>query len=206
MIWAAPVSEDPDREAMESHLTRHLGSAYPNGKEMPECLPEVAAAITDVWAHDLARSPLPADMLPLLASRALWGIGEREAARGLLKESTHLGGLVESGGPSLSACAHLASRVIRPVDSSMVDSGPAWALDVARLGSISMELALFQRVRAVLEQVAEVWDAHCGLGVLFLRGRAVVPGVTAYVQEVLGRIAGQRGWQATPDVVRAELG
>lgn len=206
MIWTAPVSEDPDRAAMELHLTRHLATAYPNAKDVPDCLPAVAAAIADVWVHDLARSPLPDDFLPLLASRALWGIGEQDAARGLLKDSTHLGGLVERGGPSLSACAHLATRVMRPVESSMVDAGPAWALDVARLGSISMELALFQRVRAVLEQVAEVWDKGFGRGVLLLRGPVDAPGLAAYIEEVLGRIAIQRGWKATPEIVRAALG
>lgn len=187
-------------------MTRHLSSAYPDQNAMPDYLPAVAAAIADVWANDLARRPLPADMLPLLASRALWRIGEQDAARGLLNTESALGRLLETGGPSLSACGHLASRVMRPVDSAMAVTGPAWALNVERLGAVSMELGLFQRVRTVLEQVAEVWDADSGKGVLLIRCDSGVPGLSVYVQSVVERIGLRRGWRSTPDIVRAELG
>lgn len=118
------------------------------------------------------------------------------------------------------------SRVVRPLRSRTADGRRMWIFDFQCWRGEEegwMELTLLPGVRAILEQLAWGWDPS-GDGVLGLRGlqggaaeagrkrrrrggaRSEAERIRRFCEDVLERVAKERGWGGRPDVVFTEPG
>ncbi len=117
------------------------------------------------------------------------------------------------------------SRVVRPLRSRTADGRRMWIFDFQcwQQEEEWLELTLLPGVRSILEQLAWGWDPS-GSGVLGLRGvpggagetgwkrkgriveRSAAERIRRYCEDVLERVAKERGWAGRPDVVFAESG
>ena len=139
-----------------------------------------------------------------LMSRALEAAGETSLARRL-----HLAG---------SSSVYAASWITAGKDT-------VWTLDVKRLMSGDapcLELLLFERLRGMLEDFADVWDATGGRGVVGLKGlndvaasilgshttpmatRLLAGEMRDYCAQHLDRQRKRRSWSSTPVIMSVE--
>ncbi len=139
-----------------------------------------------------------------LMSRALEAAGETSLARRL-----HLAG---------TSSVYAASWITAGQDT-------VWTLDVKKLISSDapcMELILFDHLRSMLDDYADVWDASSGRGVVGLKGlnevaasilcshttplatRLLADEMRDYCARHLDRKRQQRGWNSTPIIMSVE--
>ena len=114
------------------------------------------------------------------------------------------------------------SRVVRPLRSRTADGRRMWIFDFRCWRGEEegwMELTLLPGLRAILEQLAWGWDPT-GAGVLGLRGMptegrrrghggvetSAAERIRRFCEDVLDRVAKERGWAGRPDVVFTEPG
>lgn len=225
MIWQASSPGGGDHAAMCAYLRAQLAD-WTRGRLLERSrLDDVAAVVAVAWRQDLRGIPLPPDALALMAARALWRIGEREAVRALAEGLSGASGdagrlleLVESGGPSLPACIGLGARVLRPARSASAGADPCWTLELAGLTTPAGDLAeigLPVRVRRVLAGTAEIWDRTSGGGWLGIArpppgaadhlARLIRRDLPGLCRLVLARLQAERGWTRCPAVGRAGL-
>ncbi len=170
--------------------------------------PSICEAAQGVAAVLRDRETFPHELDPhttcTLMSHALQAAGETSLARRL-----HLAG---------TASVYAASWVTAGQDT-------VWTLDVKRLvagDGPSMELILFERLRAILGDYADVWDATRGRGVVGLKGLNDVaasilgshttPSATRllsgemrdYCARLLDQQRQKRGWSSTPAIMSVE--
>ncbi len=199
------------------------------GPERPDAAREAARAVAAFIRERHANEVLPAEYLALLIARSLWAVGEEAAACRFLevKGAAWRVGPAFSGAalaPDISVArwrAMLGARMVRSF--STLARGAIWILDLQRLlepGRSGLELAVFRALNAVLDQIAGVWDATRGQGILGLRhlnaaasrlldcppGGRKSSAMALDIQrqcELRLRAAGQtRDWRAVPEVIR----
>jgi hypothetical protein len=225
MIWRADTTGGCCPDAVREHLRGQLMDQVGGRLSNPTLLDDVAAALAATWRNDLQGIALPPDSLLLMAARTLWRVGEPDAARALtdgvageVDASRRLLELVEAGGPTLSACIGLGSRVLRPARMAAAGGGPCWTLDLAGLTTPSGELAELGvpvRVRRILTRTAEIWDRTDGGGVLGIArpppraashlARLIRREIPDLCRLVLERLQADRGWIRCPSVCRLGL-
>jgi len=138
--------------------------------------------------------------LVMLASRALFSIGERKAAHRVLVFGTGM---------------------VHPSEWEFCGGQSIWTLDLGRMAvreDVALELVFFSSLNIVLDCVAEVWDASDGRGALGLRGAATAAAgilrqgkgrrLAAFQTEIsqvcrdkLKQIGAAHGWSHTPDLL-----
>lgn len=205
MIWI-PHDRFRDEDALSPGLAAHIrGVIEDHCGGMPSLddlqIRELAAAVA-AHVKDSGESGMYVESgyLVMLASRALFSIGEHRAAHRVLVFGT---GLVHP-----SAWEFCGGRSI-------------WTLDLGRMtvrADAALELVFFSSLNMVLDCVAEVWDASGGRGALGLRhaGTAAagilqqggVRRLATFQSEVaqacrakLKQIGTAHGWAHTPELL-----
>lgn len=147
---------------------------------------EVARSVAFHAAREHERTGvLPAGYLALLAARALWAVGESEAARRLIAlKSEELGfptkcadAVFHSDIPLQIWWTLLSLRAVRPSGAFESARGKVWSLDLSRTfcgERDCLELMAFRVTNAIVQAIAPLWDESAGQGALALRNvRAV---------------------------------
>ena len=204
-------SNNPDTsEAWRDDLADRLLEQAPTlcGNPGLAASPTLCEAAQGVAAVLREQETFPHELDPhtscTLMSRALEAAGETSLARRL-----HLAG---------SSSVYTASWITAGQDT-------VWTLDVKRLTANDgpcMELILFERLRGMLDDYADVWDATSGRGVVGLKGlndvvasilgphttpmatRFLAGEMRDYCARRLDRQRQQRGWNATPVIMSVE--
>jgi hypothetical protein len=237
MIWNSPPADRRPAQALADYLAGELDAASeggPAGAAPRAYRREVAEAMAAFIEEHHARGGLPSEYVLLLTARALWSLGEEQAARRLMavrgRELSLPAAFADAALAPDAAVAHwhilLAARVLRPSPLAGVPAGALWVLDLERIVAPSpagLELAALALVRAVLDRAAGLWDGAEGRGLLGLRhARAMAAGIlesprhsaksTALVAEIRDGCARQlqlikhaRGWRETPRVMVLDL-
>lgn len=137
-----------------------------------------------------------------LSARTLGDLGEDDLARRLLM---------------------FGSGLVTPAVWEVSGGGTLWILDLRRLAvdaGVQIELTLFRSLDAAIAAMADLWDASSGQGRLGLRhvgataarllgdadprgkrGRAIAREILARGRARLERLATERGWRSTPEVL-----
>lgn len=139
-------------EALVRHIAEQI-STYCGEEALVDSgrVDEVACAVANYVSDSVGPGAVQSSYLILLTSRALCAVGENRAARRLLMFGTGL---------------------VRPSRWEFTGSEAMWVVDLremAGLADAGLELAFFNGLMAVLDMIAEVWDATNGAGVLGLR-------------------------------------
>ncbi len=214
-------------EVLASSVVSEIAGACEEGGMQGDKQLEVARAVASLASRD---HPVPSGYLILLLARALWSVGEENAARCLIER--RIGDL--DFAPACAAAAFLPDiqisrwwavvslRAVRP--SSVFDSvrGGTWVLDLA--GAVhpcrdGLELALFRLISVVLDDMAPLWDASGGRGILGLRHissaaaallkrpgasrktRALIAEIMKTCSAKLQALRKARGWSNNPHVI-----
>lgn len=213
MIWKTPDGPAEVSEALVRHLAFDIAAALGDLETSPANALDIARGVAAYCADLALDSVLPTGYLALLASRALWGVGEKEAARRFAD-----GGVSSGVRPEVFESAmrfsHLppavwkvfASGLVRPSRWLADRDGVVWVLDLSRVKASAedgMELALLQGLRALLGTVAPIWDEARGRGSLGLRGSSEQ--VRSFCRDLLKRLARQREWASVPAVLDLDV-
>lgn len=141
--------------------------------------------------------------LVMLASRALFSIGAREAAHRVLV---------------------FGSGLVHPSEWTFFGGQSIWTLDLGRMtlqAGATLELVFFNSLNIVLDCVAAAWDSTDGQGALGLRRSGTVASVilrdgrsrkqAAFTEEIaqacrakLKQIGVARRWSYTPDLLKID--
>lgn len=141
---------------------------------------ELARTVAFQASSEYDRSFVPSGYLALLAARALWAVGESQAARRLIAR--------KRGDLNFSdTCANAvflpdipiriwwrlcALHAVRPSYSAGAGRGEVWMLDMSRIlvsERECLELTAFRATTAALDAMAPLWDRSKGRGALVLR-------------------------------------
>lgn len=204
MIWKTPEDPGVGSEALARHLAPEIASALGDAGAVSSSALDIAHGVA-AYCTDLPfDSVLPSGYLALLASRALWGMGEKDAARQLAAEVPDdvFEGMMSLRSLAPAVWKAFATRLVRPSRWLAGPGGVVWVLDLGRVRpgvEDGLDLALLQALRSLLGTVAPVWDATGGKGALGLRGSAEP--ARAFCGEVLRRMARERGWVSVPAVL-----
>ncbi len=206
MIWQDPSDTPPARDRIADRLLGQIPDLCGNPALVDS--PILAEAASGVAAYLDQRRAALKDLTPArsctLVAHALEAAGNRDLARRLRIFSTAL--------VYRDAWAVTGAETI-------------WVVDAGQLlmpADPRVEIVLFERLRSVLTSFADVWDATHGHGIVGLK-RLVdsardVLGPRAHMQRVkdlaaelqcvgglhLDRLRAQRGWQATPSLLRLD--
>lgn len=248
MIWDPPAAKEQMEQALAAYIADEIEPANADGR-LPNTAYryELAEAIGAFIRHQhpafAASSPdnntrrntgLPAEYLLLLIGRALWSVGEEQAARRLLQTKGHTLNLpatfVEAVlAPDISMLHWhilLSTKAIRTSSLTGALSGTLWVLDLERMilpASTSLELLAMNVVQTVIDRVAVLWD-HCqGHGLLGLRNvnklaagmlgcprhnaksLALATDIRDLCARRLQKLKSARNWQETPRVIMLDL-
>ena len=248
MIWNPPAADEHVEQALAAYIAGEIEPAGNDGQatatayrhELAEAIaafirrqhPAFAASSLDgAISRD---GGLPAEYLLLLIGRALWSVGEEQAARRLLAIQGRALNLpatfVEAvWAPDISMMHWhilLSTRAVRTSALMGPLNGTLWVLDLERMvlpASTSLELLALNVVRTVIDRVAVLWD-HCqGRGLLGLRhvnavaagmlgcprhsakSRALAADIHAQVRQRLQALKIDRGWDEMPQVIMLDL-
>jgi len=208
MIWHLQHASKTQRETLVDHIASEVSDVVETGMSLARCdLEEMARAVAFYLDNHHPSAHVRSDYLLLLVSRALIALGEESAAEQL----------VEGGGRELDLPAGtrallargavrpgtwrlFAHRLARPSRWAAESEKTVWVLDMDRLelrADDCLELALSQGVRSIIEQLAAVWDASRGAGVLGLRN------VKGALASLLGAPVGKGRLAALAEEVKA---
>ncbi|MCX6992150.1 MAG: hypothetical protein NT011_03295 [Kiritimatiellaeota bacterium] len=248
MIWNPPAADEHTEQALAAYIANEIEPAVEDSQATAtayrhELAEAVAAFIRRQHPAFAASSPdgalsrnegLPAEYLLLLIGRALWSVGEEQAARRLLEIKGHALNLpatfIEAVlAPDISMLHWhilLSTRAVRTSSLMRSLNGTLWVLDLERMvlpASTSLELLALNVVRTVIDRVAVLWD-HCqGRGLLGLRhANTVAAGMlgcprhsaksmalAADIRDLCTRrlqtLKTDRGWDETPQVIMLDL-
>ncbi|MDD5677694.1 MAG: hypothetical protein PHW60_06830 [Kiritimatiellae bacterium] len=248
MIWNPPAADKHTEQALAAYIADEIGPAEDDDRTTSTAYRrELAEAITAFIRRQhpafAASSPggainrdagLPTEYLLLLIGRALWSVGEDQAARRLLEIHAPALNLpatfVEAVWAKDVSMLHwhilLSTRAVRISPLTGALSGTLWVLDLERMvlpAPTSLELLALNVVRTVIDRVASLWD-HCqGRGLLGLRhantlaagmlgcprhgakSRALAADIREQVRQRLLTLKTARGWNDTPQVIMLDL-
>ncbi|HOW97250.1 MAG TPA: hypothetical protein P5567_05470 [Kiritimatiellia bacterium] len=190
MIWTSATNGE---ESLVGELRAEVARVAPDADEASD---DVARGVAAFWRERYDRQWLSSDYVEHLIAAAWRGV-ENPGGPG-------------SPARSLEAWRGLASRLYRSAEWAGGDR--VWILDLGKVGGLPcyrLELLWFPVVRRLIEDMAELWDATGGHGVL-----GVVGGVPAGIsgralrrwradlaghgEAVLARLRRQRGWAELP--------
>jgi hypothetical protein len=207
VIWIPNDSlQDGDVPPLAAHVRDVIAencAGMPNLDDLQ--IQELAQAVA-TYVSDSSGSGMYVDSgyLVMLASRALFSIGERKAAHRVLVFGTGL---------------------VHPSEWSFYGGKSIWTLDLGRMtvrDGATLELVFFNSLNIILDCVAEAWDPTDGQGALGLRhagtaaaeilrhgrGRKQV----AFTEEIadacrakLKQIGRLRRWSSTPELLMIDL-
>lgn len=243
MIWNEyHNSPRPDLEALAGHISSEIG---PSPAASPAQDAEVALSIAEFMLGSRALAPavrkgakrksaaggtlIPSDFLLVMTCRALWSIGQEAFARQLLQEkvtgdiSASCMHTVFSKGlfPRLAVHAALA-RALKPSSACWSMSGQCWILNLRTLFSFlnpGLELAIWRTLRALIKEIAVLWDASGGQGALGITNAGYISGrilnlpanssqsrkfsaeLMHYCAQALQIASAERQWRLAPTVV-----
>lgn len=207
MIW---IPNEQLRECGSEALRQHIRCVMEeNGVNLSSWDDEQVDALSHAVAMRVKEDGqsgmyVQSGYLVMLASRALFSIGEKQAAHRMLVFGTGL---------------------VKPSEWCFRGGQSVWTLDLGRMTvrqDVLLELVFFNSLHRVLDCVADVWDVHDGRGTLGLRGlETAVDGVLPQGKKSLKfelqkevsvtcrlklkQLHESRGWQYTPDVVNVDL-
>ena len=248
MIWNPPAADEHTEQALAAYIADEIEPAGDAGQATAtayrrELAEAIAAFIRRAHPAFAASSlegaisrdgGLPEEYLLLLIGRALWSVGEEQAARRLLTTRGHALNLpatfVEAvWAPDISMLHWhilLSTRAVRTSALMGPLNGTLWVLDLERMvlpAPTSLELLALNVVRSVVDRVAALWD-HCqGRGLLGLRhANTVAAGMlgcprhsaksmalAADIRELCARrlqtLKPARGWDEIPQVIMLDL-
>ena len=205
MIWHPGNASDIPQSALAAHLMGEIETACDG--DMPvrqEDLQELASTIEYFLNETSQNESVESRYLVLLASRALFSMGEEQTARRLMLFGTGL---------------------FKPSEWEVSCGKKMWILDLKQMtlrDDDLIELTFFNCLNIVLEATADIWDKSLGEGVLGLQNiccaasallHKVTPKKTAVVGEEirdacrlkLEQLGGKRGWASTPEVMNLDI-
>ncbi len=191
---------------------------------------EVARAVASLASR---QHPVSTGYLVLLAARALWSVGAENAARRLVEdrrgelsfEPACADAAFVPDIPLARWWAVVSLKAVRPSKVFDSVSGGTWVLDLSRVvrpGGEGLELALFRLIGVILDDMAPLWDATRGCGILGLqhvgsaassvlkRGRssrktlALSSEIMKICSAKLAALRDARGWTDHPRVLRLD--
>ena len=205
MIWNAQDRAAATRSVIVSRIMSEIDAVYdesPAGRRRIEHIAHGVACFIEQQPDGFC---LESKALLLLTSRALSSLGERALARRLLAFRTGL---------------------VRNADWLASASSPMLAIDMKRMAvghKDCLELALFKSLGAVVESIADTWDASSGSGALGLLGVRtaaaalasapvrsrktvrLVGEIRSFCLQKLGGIQQARGWNDRPAVLILDI-
>ncbi len=215
MVWHVQAAMEEREHALSEHILREVESSYGIPADRHALYRDMARGVATYCADDLVHG-MPASYVPMLVSRALWGVGETDAAECVMN------GHVEQRAVKQTLKALLSVSDVSPVLWKAVVAGavrwnkewitaeqaPVWRLDLTRIRrtACDMELASLLMVRTLVRALAPAWDATAGAGTLTVRvdgSERADRTMPAYIRSVLQREATARKWTATPRVLLA---
>ncbi len=223
MVCEIQSTETVREDALCEYALGELEAAGPIEPGQESLYRDVARSVAVYCADDLARG-MPAAFVPVLLSRALWGVGECDAAERMMNRR------ITQRTVRRTLKALLPIRDVSPMlwkaalygsvrchdDWSSENAGPLGVLDLTRIRMTpcDIELARFLSVRALVRALAPIWEASSGEGALAIRWNDAAaftmrPGrqrkqtgerrdVIALCRDVLARESERRGWQSVP--------
>lgn len=246
MIWNPPAEDERAQQILAAYISDEMEPARTDPqslgfrRELAEAIAAYIRRQHPSFAIPAQGEPtsrdegLPAEYLLLLIGRALWSVGEEQAARRLMENQgralnlpkTFVEAVVAPDVSLIHWHILLSTRAVGP--SPLMDSlsGTLWALDLERMvppAPGTLELAAMNVVRTVIDRVAALWD-HChGRGLIGLRhARTVAAGMLgcprhsaksmALASDIrnlcaqrLLALKSARGWSETPQVIMLDL-
>ncbi len=165
-------------EALERSVSSEIaGACAKSGCSIgDEQQAEVARAVASLASR---QHPVATGYLVLLAARALWSVGAESAARRLVEgrrgelnfDPACADAAFVPDIPLARWWAAVSMRAVRPSKVFDSGSGGTWVLDLSgavRFGGDGLELAVFRMIGVILDDMAPLWDASRGRGVLGL--------------------------------------
>lgn len=223
MIWSSTTGGWNIRKGLRQFIREEMNRAgVLRGRE--EHAAEVAEGIATFWEDSGCPREMPCPYVAGMIARALWGVGERQAAEQVAascanqEAAASVRDVTRLGLPSLPVWRCLRQRLYREGSWAGAGGEAMWVLDLGRLSGSEQEilpLAWWPALRALLGGMAEFWDASGGRGILGLRGLAglragraraggrihrleVVAETLSFCRSVLDRLREERGWVETP--------
>ena len=151
MISNADNAPATPRDVLVSRLVAQIAGAAAASDRGLEHVEELAQGVAAFLEREHGAFCVESPYVRVLASRALWSVGQQELARRLLLFGT---------------------GVVRTSEWLVTGGDKLLVLDLERLDfrrSGAMELALFRSLAVVTEAVADSWNATSGRGALGLR-------------------------------------
>ncbi|MFH0880222.1 MAG: hypothetical protein V2A34_10960 [Lentisphaerota bacterium] len=214
MICYSLEDRQRDGKALGQYLATEIKSVCPELELHPEFLAELTTAVARYCQDQGCERNIPSGFLSVLLSRALRGIGEHEAAARVESRVVREDRCAETfasdlwTGPVTPETWNLfATRLLRPSQWTTEDGEITWVLDFSRIGGeqeMMLELALLPGLRLLIEQLAGVWDASSGAGVLGLKA-VQDEELMDYCGSILEKISAARGWKNTPRTVQLDV-
>ena len=176
MIWQATEGTRCDRSALRTHIASEISSSCGDLSLDPSHVQELAQGVSTFCTEQLPDKHVKSDYLMLLTSLSLWAAGEEHAAWRVLGRRSasaiqrHMVlPSLSQGKLSPSAWSAFACGILRP--SHWVSRNPSvvWVLDLSRirLGDTELyELTYYKGIRQLITNLAELWDASSGEGIL----------------------------------------
>ncbi|MBN1676526.1 MAG: hypothetical protein JXR37_36120 [Kiritimatiellae bacterium] len=144
-----------------------------------EDVEELARGVAFFLQKEGGFSSVSSDYLLVLISRALFSLGNRGAARQFvdvvgeeLRLPSSIRALLACGAVVPGSWFLFSSRLTRPAAWQAVGDRTVWVLDLNRITfepEGCLEMAFFQGIAMVVDQIAGIWDTSAGKGVLGLR-------------------------------------
>jgi len=180
MIWNKQSRYED--ETFVSYVSEEINSVCSEASHVmsKDCRREIARTISDFLRMEHPVPNIATEYIILLVARALWAVGDEQAARRLIaSKSSELDfsmlytDVVFTSDISLSLWRMiLSSRTVRPFPLTGTKNGGIWVIDMqcaVTRAEDRLELTLFRVVNVVLEEIAALWDHARGNGILGLR-------------------------------------
>ncbi len=192
-------------QALAAHLAGEL-AAWSGAADLSDAgqMEELAAAVADFVEETAGADHVDSTYLVMLSYKALQALGETRAAHRMLV---------------------FGAGLVRPAFWEVTGGDAMWVLDLREITvatGVSLELLFFRSLTAILDVLAEVWDATSGRGVLGLRhlsaaGAAIlgsddarrVTGISRDIRgmcaDKLAQLGRDRSWTDAPMVMDLDL-
>ena len=241
MIWNdSSMTSGTDLEMLTEHIADEIRSAGPGNQAAPETPDsnELARSVAEfVFCSEASQRSrraegilIPSDYLLVMTCRALWAVGQEQAARNLLQTkgpeldipASYAGAIFGRGlFPCLGMHAALV-RALHPSSPLWSVYGPCWMLNLRTVFSFldtGLELTIWRIMHALVNQLAGLWDTAGGKGTLGLvdlryvsagvlgfpvkskQGRKFALELISYCEQDLKMAAAERSWPCTPAVM-----
>jgi hypothetical protein len=220
MIWADHQPRDRDRDALRGHLAQTLRACDPAPYAHLADLDALADSVA-LFCLDVEDARIMSDdFLSLALARASYTVGETDLAEAILRrdgqrqrslrEYAPLVRKPDVHAPMWRVCA---SRTLRYLRMMAHTGGPVWVVDMRRMqqADAALELVQLGLLRAIVKNMAEVWDdtrGHGALGLAGFSGHREKDGAgewLAFCRSALAREQETRQWERRPRVFSLDL-